>query len=149
MWLSLCLSSLAFVHLLECVDSCVRVLIPVLLFASPWTVAHQAPLSVEFSRQEYWSGLPFSTPRDLPSPRIEPTFSALADRFFITESHLSSNLGTLQPESCSCSILITNKLSSISPSPRCSFSQDLSPLVQAGPAICMPRRGTLNLGEEL
>ena len=38
----------------------------------PWTVAHQAPLSVEFSRQVYWSGLPFPSPGDLPDPGIEP-----------------------------------------------------------------------------
>ena len=37
-----------------------------------WTVTHQAPLSMEFSRQEYWSGLPFPTPGDLPDPGIEP-----------------------------------------------------------------------------
>ena len=37
-----------------------------------WTVAHQAPLSMEFSRQEYWSGLPFPSPGDLPDPGIEP-----------------------------------------------------------------------------
>ena len=37
-----------------------------------WTVAHQAPLSMGFSRQEYWSGLPFSSPGDLPDPGIEP-----------------------------------------------------------------------------
>ena len=42
------------------------------LFATPWTVAHQAPLSIEFSRQEYWSGLPFHSPGDLPNPEIEP-----------------------------------------------------------------------------
>ena len=46
--------------------SCVR------LFATPWTVAYKAPLSMEFSRQEYWSGLPFPSPGDLPSPGIEP-----------------------------------------------------------------------------
>ena len=40
--------------------------------ATPWTVVHQAPLSMGFSRQEYWNGLPFPTPGDLPSPRIEP-----------------------------------------------------------------------------
>ena len=39
----------------------------------PWTVAHQDPLSMEFSRQEYWSGLPFPTPGDLPDPGTEPT----------------------------------------------------------------------------
>ena len=41
-------------------------------FATPWTVAQQASLSMEFSRQEYWSGLPFPTPGDLPDPRMEP-----------------------------------------------------------------------------
>ena len=48
---------------------------------SPWTVAQQAPLSMEFSRQEYWRGLPFPTPGDLPDPAIEPAspaFPALA-----------------------------------------------------------------------
>ena len=47
------------------------------LFAIPWTVAHQAPLSMGFSRQEYWSGLPFPSPGDLPDPRIEPRSPAL------------------------------------------------------------------------
>ena len=42
------------------------------LFVTPWTIARQAPLSMEFPRQEYWSGLPFPTPRDLPDPGIEP-----------------------------------------------------------------------------
>ena len=42
------------------------------LSATPWTVAHQAPLSMGFYRQEYWSGLPFSSPGDLPNPRIKP-----------------------------------------------------------------------------
>ena len=43
----------------------------------PWTVAHQAPPSMEFSRQEYWSGLPFPSPRDLPDAEIEPGSPAL------------------------------------------------------------------------
>ena len=42
------------------------------LFATPWTIAHQAPLSMGFSRQEYRSGLPFPSPRDLPNPGIKP-----------------------------------------------------------------------------
>ena len=49
------------------------------LFATPWTVAYQAPPSMGFSRQEYWSGLPFPSPGDLPDPGIEPrspTFQA-------------------------------------------------------------------------
>ena len=50
-----------------CVLSCIQ------LFAAPWTTAHQVPLSMQFSRQEYWSGLPFPTPGDLPDPGIEPT----------------------------------------------------------------------------
>ena len=54
-------------------------------FETSWTVAHQAPLSVRFPRQEYWSGLPFPLPGDLPSPGIEPAWLALAGRFFITE----------------------------------------------------------------
>ena len=57
------------------------------LFAIPWTVAYQAPLSMEFSRQDYLSGLPLSPPRDLPYPRIEPVspvFPALAGRLFTT-----------------------------------------------------------------
>ena len=40
---------------------------------NPWTIACQAPLSMEFSRQEYWSGLPFPSPGDLPNPGTEPT----------------------------------------------------------------------------
>ena len=46
-------------------------------FATPWTVSLQAPLSVEFSRQEYWSGLPFPLPGDLPEPGIKPESPAL------------------------------------------------------------------------
>ena len=48
-----------------------------LTFATPWTVACQAPLFMGFSRQEYWSGLPFPSPGDLPGPRIEPRSPAL------------------------------------------------------------------------
>ena len=57
------------------------------LFVTLWTVAHQALLSMEFSRQEYWSGLPFSPPRGLPNPGIKSTSpsSVLASRFFNTE----------------------------------------------------------------
>ena len=57
------------------------------LFVAPWTVALQALLSMEFSRQEYWSGLPLPTPEDLPNLEMEPMSllpPALAGRFFIT-----------------------------------------------------------------
>ena len=47
------------------------------LTATPWTVAYQAPPSMVFSRQEYWSGLPFPSPGDLPDPGIEPRSPAL------------------------------------------------------------------------
>ena len=52
------------------------------LTATPQTIAHQAPLSMRFPKQEYWSGLPFPSPRDLPNSGIEPKSPALANRFF-------------------------------------------------------------------
>ena len=55
----------------------VKSLSRVRLFATPWTVAHQATPSIGFSRQEYWSGLPFPSPGDLPDPGIEPRSPAL------------------------------------------------------------------------
>ena len=59
--------------------SCVR------LFATPWTIAYQAPPSMGFSRQEDWSGLPFLSPGDLPNPGIELVSPALAGGFFTSE----------------------------------------------------------------
>ena len=54
------------------------------LFATPWTVAFEVPPSTEFSRQKYWSGLPFPSPGDLPDPGIEPGSPALqADDFTV------------------------------------------------------------------
>ena len=63
----------------------VLVLSHVQLFATPWTVTLQAPLSVGFPRQEFWSGLPFPPPEDLPDPGMEPVTFALAGGFFTTE----------------------------------------------------------------
>ena len=63
----------------------VQLLNHVQLFAAPWTVAHQVPLSMEFSRQEYWNGFPFPSPGDLPEPGIQLTSlasPALAGGFF-------------------------------------------------------------------
>ena len=54
-------------------------------FETPWTVAHQVPLSMGFRRQEYWSKLPFPSPGDLPGPGIEPLSPALTGGFFTTE----------------------------------------------------------------
>ena len=69
---------------------------------TPWTEAHQSPLSMEFSRQEYWSELPFPSLGDLPNPGIELESPALAGRFFTTEppeSVLSIFLSTKTIES--------------------------------------------------
>ena len=58
-------------------------------FATPWTVTCQAPLSMGFSRQEFWNGLLFPTPRDLPNPGVKATSlkpAALADRFLTTSA---------------------------------------------------------------
>ena len=57
-------------HFLQCMK--VKSLSRVRLFVTPWTVAYQAPPSMRFSRQEYWSGVPFPSPGDLPDPGIEP-----------------------------------------------------------------------------
>ena len=88
-----------------------------------WTVACQVPLSVEFSRQEYWSWVPFPPPRGLPYPRIKSVFPALARRFFTTEppgkplSVLFSSVQSLscvrlfltpQTTACQASLSITN-----------------------------------------
>ena len=59
------------------------------LFVAPWTVAYQAPLSIEFSRQEYWSELPFPPLGNIPNSRIKPTSlvsPALEGRFFTTNA---------------------------------------------------------------
>ena len=76
------------VTLYKMVKDCACVLSHVRLFATPWTTAQQAPLSIGFPRQEYWSGLPFSTPGDLPDLGIKltsPASPALAGGFFTTE----------------------------------------------------------------
>ena len=73
---------------------CALSLSPVQLFMTPWTVAHQAPLSMGFSRQEYWSGLPFPSPGDLPDPGMELGSPALqADSLPIELSGKPTNTG--------------------------------------------------------
>ena len=74
------------VHMKAIVCECAHLLGHVQLFVTPWTVTPQTPLSMGFSRQEYWSGLPFSPPADLPDPGIElasPLSPALAGRFMM------------------------------------------------------------------
>ena len=82
-------SSQCIVDICMCVCVCARVrtcaLSYVQVFAIPWTVDRQIPLSMGFPRQEYWSGLPFPTPGDLPDPGIKPespASPALAGGFF-------------------------------------------------------------------
>ena len=69
--------------MLRCVHACV--LSDVCHFVTPWTVAHQASLSVGFPRQEYWSGLPVPSPGDLPDSGIKPGSPALAGGYFTAE----------------------------------------------------------------
>ena len=72
-----------------CVCVCVHRLSHVQLFGTPWTVACQAPLSMRFSRQEYWNRLPFPSAEDLPYRGTEPASlasPALAGRFFTTNA---------------------------------------------------------------
>ena len=70
-----CVHMCVCAHVRACV--CVCVLSRVQLFTIPWTAARQAPLSMGFSRQEYWNGLPFPSPVDLSDPRIELRSAAL------------------------------------------------------------------------
>ena len=65
------------------------------LFATPWTVVHQAPLSMGFSRQEHWCGLPFPSPEDLPNPGIKPMSPAL-QAASLSLSHLGTP-GGMEP----------------------------------------------------
>ena len=71
------LSSPSYVFSLSFTWSEVKSLSRVWLFATPWTAARQAPLFMGFSRQEYWSGLPFPSPGDFPNPGIKPGSPAL------------------------------------------------------------------------
>ena len=66
---------------------------------TPWTVAHQAPLSMGFSRQEYWSGMPFLPPGDLPDPGIEagsPTLWGDSLSIELTGKHIQQSTSTLK-----------------------------------------------------
>ena len=74
----------AVVHIHIGVFSSVQSLSTVQLLATPWTAAHQAPPSMGFPGQEYWSGLPFPSPGDLPYPGIEPGSPVLAGGFLTT-----------------------------------------------------------------
>ena len=90
--------------------SCVR------LFVTPWSVACQAPSFMGFSRQEYWSGLPFPTPGDLPNPGIKSVSFAspvLAGRFFTTASPGKPYVTTYQMHTLKVCSLLSDKCASI------------------------------------
>ena len=72
----------------------VKLLSRVRLFATPWTVAYQDSLSMGFSRQEYWSGLPFPSPGDLPDPGIEPRSPTLEADTLTSEPERATTKGT-------------------------------------------------------
>ena len=76
------------------------------LFATPWTVAYQAPPSMEFSRQEYWSGLPFPSPGHLPDPGVEPGSPSLQADALASEPAGKSHsvLPKRSPRTCSARI---------------------------------------------
>ena len=100
---------------------CCAVLSCVWLFATPWTVACQAPRSMEFSRQEYWSGLPYPSPGDLPNLGIKPgspASPALVGRFFNTE---------LSVKPCACQNLVVSFASNFifQSRPSCEFQMHI------------------------
>ena len=97
-------------------SSCVQ------LFATPWMVAHQIPLSMGLFRQEYWRGLPFPSPGDLPQPGIEPVFPALAGKFSTTEP-----AGKLRRDL----IIFTPLTTAHRPPPMTGLSQTQSELVES------------------
>ena len=90
------------------------------LFATPWTVAHHAPLSMGFSRQEYWSGLPRPPPGNLPDSGIEPESlmsPALGGRFFTTSTTWEARSQTGAPTYFSIRVELRWRLSSATPTP--------------------------------
>ena len=91
----------SFLYTTTCTNAWIRIqsFSCVQLFVTPWTTACQSPLSMQFSRQEYWSALPFPPPGDLPKSGIKPTSPvspALAGRFIITEHRRSPYYDTIK-----------------------------------------------------
>ena len=98
--------------------------------ATLWTVAHQAPLSKGFPRQEHWSGLPFPSPGDLPNPGIEPTSPALqADSLSL--SHQGGPLHRIM-HTCEAASVISNSLRHMDCSPPGSSVHRYSPSKNTG-----------------
>ena len=89
-----------FVCVCVCVCVCAQLLSHVQIFVIPWTIAPQASLSIEFSRQEYCRGLPCPTPQDLPNPGTEYMSLSLTGRFFTTAPLGSSHYVPLTLSFC-------------------------------------------------
>ena len=92
-------------------------------FATPWTIARQAPLFMGFPRQEYWSGLPFPSPEDLPNPQIKPMSFAFAGGFFTIWATREANLFNLLVYNCSWQsfiifVFLLDQLFFFTPKPR-------------------------------
>ena len=99
--------------------SCVR------LCVTPWTAAHQAPLSMGFSRQEYWSGLPCPPPGDLPNPRLNPCFLCLLHwQDSLPLYHLES-----QQVSLKCEVFHTSLDSALGPSHQFQMSRKIMNII--------------------
>ena len=107
---------LSCLHILACISESevkVKSLSRVRLFVTPWTVAYQAPLSMGFSRQEYWSGLPFPSPGHLPNPGIKPGSPTLEADTLTSEppgkpkQMLSLGIYNVFVYCCCCNIIIS------------------------------------------
>ena len=111
--------------------------------ATPWTVDHQAPLSKGFSRQEYWRGLPFPSPGDLPDPGIKPTFPALQVDSLLPEPPGKSPqfLGIIK-----IPLSLGRKLRHIDPPPQASTA---SPRSSVHPPALHPQWNELYIGSLL
>ena len=101
-------------HLVKYVLSCFS---GVRFFVAPWTVAHQAPLSMGFSRQEHWSGLPCPPPGDLPDPEMEPWSPALQAGSFLSEPPGKPTLPVSRSLILASAICLKCKCCHVSPAP--------------------------------
>ena len=119
---------------------CVCLLSRVRLFATTWIAAPQAPLSMGFSRQEYWRELPFPSPGDLPNPGTETKSPALASRSFTTEPSPSLSISSVAVESDSLRPhgVQHTRLPCPSPTPGTCSNSCLSLVMPSNHILCRP-----------
>ena len=107
----ICFHKMVYADTHKLISLCLLVAQSCLLFVTPWTVACQTPLYMEFSRQEYWSGLPFPTPGYLPNPWIEPGSSL---QFEPPGSHLYNHYELFHRKLiCCCCCLLTKSCTTL------------------------------------